>query len=64
MDQTFSPSSQVTRLRSLFVLKKAKKKRVQVYKGVCIKIQGSGLGKSFTVRKISSGVGVENISIF
>src|SRR5262249_3728951 len=31
----------------------------QIYKGVVIKIQGSGVGKTFTVRKISSGVGVE-----
>jgi len=35
------------------------KERVQVYKGLVIKIQGSGAAKSFTVRKISAGVGVE-----
>lgn len=35
------------------------KERVQLYKGVVLKIQGSGIGRSFTVRKISSGVGVE-----
>ncbi|MCB0350546.1 MAG: 50S ribosomal protein L19, partial [Bdellovibrionales bacterium] len=40
-------------------IKEGEKERVQIYKGVCIKIQGSGLGKSFTVRKMSSGVGVE-----
>src|SRR6185312_7489127 len=40
-------------------IKEGEKERVQVYKGVVIKIQGSGLGKTFTVRKISSGVGVE-----
>ncbi len=33
--------------------------RVQVFKGVCIKIQGSGVGRTFTVRKVSFGVGVE-----
>jgi large subunit ribosomal protein L19 len=33
--------------------------RVQVFKGVCIKIQGSGIGRTFTVRKVSFGVGVE-----
>ena len=33
--------------------------RVQVFKGVCIKVQGSGLGRTFTVRKVSFGVGVE-----
>ncbi len=40
-------------------IKEGEKERVQVYKGVVIKIQGEGLGKSFTVRKISSGIGVE-----
>ena len=33
--------------------------RVQVFQGVCIKIQGSGVGRTFTVRKVSFGVGVE-----
>lgn len=40
-------------------IKEGEKERVQVYKGVVIKIQGNGMGKSFTVRKISSGIGVE-----
>jgi large subunit ribosomal protein L19 len=40
-------------------IKEGEKERVQLYRGVCIKIQGTGLGKTFTVRKISSGVGVE-----
>ena len=35
------------------------KERVQLYKGVVLKIQGSGTTRSFTVRKISAGVGVE-----
>ena len=35
------------------------KERVQLYKGVCIKVQGEGSTRSFTVRKISAGVGVE-----
>ncbi len=33
--------------------------RVQVFQGVCIRIQGSGVGRTFTVRKVSFGVGVE-----
>ena len=33
--------------------------RVQVFQGVCIKLQGSGVGRTFTVRKVSFGVGVE-----
>ena len=40
-------------------IKEGEKERVQAYKGVVIKIQGTGMGRSFTVRKISSGVGVE-----
>jgi len=33
--------------------------RVQIFQGVVIRVQGSGIGRSFTVRKISFGVGVE-----
>ena len=33
--------------------------RVQVFQGICIRIQGSGVGRTFTVRKVSFGVGVE-----
>ena len=33
--------------------------RVQLFQGVCIRLQGSGIGRTFTVRKISFGVGVE-----
>lgn len=40
-------------------VKEGEKERVQVYKGVVTKIQGAGAAKSFTVRKISAGVGVE-----
>lgn len=35
------------------------KERVQVFKGVVIRRQGSGIRETFTVRKISFGVGVE-----
>lgn len=35
--------------------------RVQVFEGVCIAKRNGGLRKTFTVRKISYGVGVERI---
>lgn len=40
-------------------VKEGEKERVQLYKGVVMKIQNSGLNRTFTVRKISAGVGVE-----
>ena len=35
------------------------KERVQIFEGVVIARRGSGIGESFTVRKLSEGVGVE-----
>lgn len=40
-------------------VKEGEKERVQLFKGIVTKIQGSGAAKSFTVRKMSAGVGVE-----
>jgi large subunit ribosomal protein L19 len=37
------------------------KERIQSFKGDVIKIQGNGSTTSFTVRKISDGVGVERL---
>jgi len=37
------------------------KERVQQFQGVVISRRGSGLGETFTVRKVSDGVGVERI---
>lgn len=37
------------------------KERVQPFEGVCIGRRGSGPNATFTVRKVSSGVGVERI---
>ena len=35
------------------------KERIQVFQGVVMQRRGSGVSETFTVRKISSGVGVE-----
>lgn len=40
-------------------VKEGEKERVQLYRGVVLKLQGKGISRSFTVRKISDGVGVE-----
>ena len=37
------------------------KERVQQYQGIVMGIKGSGIGRTFRVRKISNGVGVERI---
>ena len=42
-------------------VKEGEKERVQAFEGVCIARRGSGVSETFTVRKISNGVGVERI---
>mgnify|MGYP001232333535 FL=1 len=37
------------------------KERIQVFEGVCIARKGGQISETFTVRKISNGVGVERV---
>jgi large subunit ribosomal protein L19 len=42
-------------------VKEGEKERIQVFQGDIIAIRGGGMRASFTVRKISSGIGVERV---
>jgi large subunit ribosomal protein L19 len=45
-------------------IKEGDKERVQAYEGLVIAMSGKGASRSFTVRKMSHGVGVERIFLF
>ncbi len=48
-------------LRVHVKIKEGDKERIQVFQGTVIGRRGGGLGETFTVRKISSGIGVERV---
>lgn len=49
------------RVRVFFRIEEGERTRVQAFEGIVIACKGEGLNKTFTVRKISFGVGVERI---
>lgn len=48
-------------VRVYFKVREGETERVQIFEGVVIRIKGRGTSKTFTVRKVSFGVGVERI---
>lgn len=44
-----------------YKIKEGNKERIQQFQGVVIQRRGSGATETFTIRKISSGIGVERI---
>ena len=48
-----------------YKIQEGNKERIQPFKGVCIKRQGTGATQAFTVRKMSDNIGVErNFPLF
>ena len=56
-----SPFNPGDTVRVHYRIKEGDKERIQVFQGTVIGRRGAGTGTTFTVRKISAGVGVERI---
>jgi large subunit ribosomal protein L19 len=48
-------------VRVHYRITEGEKERIQVFQGVVIRRSGGGLGRTFAVRKVSGGIGVERI---
>lgn len=59
LKENITPFSPGDTVRVHFKVVEGNRERIQIYEGVVIQRKGSGLKESFTVRRISYGVGVE-----
>jgi len=59
--KTIPPFRSGDTVRVHYRIKEGDKERIQVFQGTVISRRGAGVGATFTVRKISSGVGVERV---
>jgi len=64
MLNTFPDFSAGDTVRVHMKIKEGDKERIQPYDGLCIAMSGKGASRSFNVRKMSHGVGVERIFLF
>ena len=48
-------------VRVLYRVREGQKERLQAYEGICIARKHGGMDETFTVRKMSGGIGVERI---
>jgi large subunit ribosomal protein L19 len=48
-------------IKVYYKIKEGEKERIQIFQGIVIQRRGMQLSQTFTVRKISNGVGVERI---
>lgn len=48
-------------VRVVTAIKRGDRERTHRFEGIVIKIRGSGTGKTFTLRKVTQGVGVEKV---